>query len=412
MVAIASLGEEVAKEIAAESTDPSDDRASDSGSSIAGAGAAGGLPSVGSALHASGRCSRCCFFLKDRCRNGVNCQFCHLPHERRSRGRGCRGHGSSRHMEMHEDVSQQNWPATLLAGLVPVPPGLAMLPPVDGPLSPEDARIAGRLGSAFSQPPTPQGRSCTMSTTNAMPVRMASSLPATPQGLSSKCFQNASNAPPFSPPSKPPSGLPENADQALLPPPPQNSPGSPRSVPITAAAANAMVAARILDRLTVTPSIGQRGSLLSTAPPADMNQRMDAGKGRCGPPGTFIRPQGLQAGLSPAKSMLEHHSSMQSPCAQGPILGTTPSPPAVPLPRLLGSRGPPPGLFHSVKEQSRVVEPKLQGHDESSVSQAQHGELHSGSSKPLKVFMPDYECEVPSLNPLMPCKKRVPVWML
>mmetsp|Transcript_99582 Transcript_99582/g.257329 ORF Transcript_99582/g.257329 Transcript_99582/m.257329 type:complete len:911 (-) Transcript_99582:257-2989(-) len=56
---------------------------------------ADGLPSVGSALHASGQCSRCCFFLKNRCRNGVNCQFCHLDHERRSRGRGCRGRGTS-----------------------------------------------------------------------------------------------------------------------------------------------------------------------------------------------------------------------------------------------------------------------------------------------------------------------------
>jgi len=412
MIAIASLSEEAVKEIADEGTNPSDDEASDSGSSITGAGAAGGLPSVGSTLHASGRCSRCCFFLKDRCRNGVNCQFCHLPHERRGRGRGCRGHGTNRHVEMQEDVSQQSWPATLLAGLVPMPPGLGMLPPVDGPMSPEEAHIAGRLGSAFSQPPTPQGRDYTMSAANAMPVRMATSLPATPQGLSSKCFQNASSAPPFSPPSKPPSGLPDDADQALPPPPPHNSPGSPRPVPITAAAANAIVAARILDRLTVSPSIGQSGSLLSTEPPPDMTSRMDAGKGRCGPPGTFIRPPGLRTGFAIDKTTLENRSSMHSPCAQGPILGTTPSPPAVPLPRLLGSRGPPPGLFHNPMKHSCGIEPKLQGRDESSVAQAQYGELHSGSSRPLKVFMPDYDCEVPSLNPLMPCKKRLPLWML
>eukprot|EP00428_Durinskia_dybowskii_P002192 CAMPEP_0170297018 /NCGR_PEP_ID=MMETSP0116_2-20130129/48666_1 /TAXON_ID=400756 /ORGANISM="Durinskia baltica, Strain CSIRO CS-38" /LENGTH=107 /DNA_ID=CAMNT_0010548635 /DNA_START=84 /DNA_END=404 /DNA_ORIENTATION=+ len=42
----------------------------------------GTLPSVGSALHASGECKRCCFFHKGRCANGHACKFCHLPHER------------------------------------------------------------------------------------------------------------------------------------------------------------------------------------------------------------------------------------------------------------------------------------------------------------------------------------------
>lgn len=397
MTAIASSMEETVEDIVEEDMDPSDDGTSDSGSSLAGACAAGGLPSVGSALHASGTCSRCCFFLKGRCRNGVSCQFCHLPHDRRSRGRGCRGHGSSRLAEMQEDVSKQNWPPTSLAGLVPMPPGLRMLPPVDGPLSPEEARLNGQLGFAFSQPPTPQGSGHAFDITNAMPARMAVSLPTTPQGLSSKGFQNAGKVPPFSPPSNPPKGLPENSDQAL-PPPPQNAPGSFRSIPITAAAANAIVAARILDKLTVAPSIDQSGSLLSTNPPLDAPPKVDrchnAVKVRCKPPGTFIRPQGLE-------STLEHPSSLRSSAAQqGPILGTTPSVPAVSLPRLLGNRGPPPGIFHSPE-------------DKSSAAGVRHGGFNAGcSSKPLKVFMPDYECEVPSLNPTVPCKKRLPVWTL
>lgn len=41
------------------------------------------LPSAGSALHAAGECRRCNFFSKGRCLNGVNCVFCHLPHEKR-----------------------------------------------------------------------------------------------------------------------------------------------------------------------------------------------------------------------------------------------------------------------------------------------------------------------------------------
>lgn len=398
MTAITSSREEEVNDMLGEYMESGEDDTSDSGNSLAGAYAAGGLPSVGSALHTSGRCSRCCFFLKSRCRNGVNCQFCHLSHERRSRGRGCRGHGSSRFAEMQEDVSEQNWPPTSLAGLVPMPPGLRMLPPVDGPLSPEEAHINGQLGFAFSQPPTPQGSGHTLGLTNAMPARMAVSLPATPQGLSSKGFQNAGRVPPFSPPSNPPRGLPEDSNQALLPPPPQNPPGSSRSIPITAAAANAMVAARILDKLTVTPSIDQRGSLLSTKSPLDVPPKVHrchkTGKVPCKPPGTFICPQG-------PKSTLEHPSSVQSPAAQhGPILGTTPSVPAVSLPRLLGNQGPPPGIFHSPK-------------DKSSAAGARHGDLNADcSSKPLKVFMPDYECEVPSLNPTMPCKKRLPVWTL
>mmetsp|Transcript_139700 Transcript_139700/g.243230 ORF Transcript_139700/g.243230 Transcript_139700/m.243230 type:complete len:616 (-) Transcript_139700:137-1984(-) len=45
------------------------------------------LPSIGSAQHALGECRRCNFFAKGRCRNGKDCQFCHLPHERRKLSR-------------------------------------------------------------------------------------------------------------------------------------------------------------------------------------------------------------------------------------------------------------------------------------------------------------------------------------
>jgi hypothetical protein len=45
------------------------------------------LPSAGSARHAFGECRRCNFFAKGRCRNGYDCIFCHLPHERRKLSR-------------------------------------------------------------------------------------------------------------------------------------------------------------------------------------------------------------------------------------------------------------------------------------------------------------------------------------
>lgn len=45
------------------------------------------LPSKGSALHSLGECRRCNFFAKGRCSNGENCDFCHMPHERRKASR-------------------------------------------------------------------------------------------------------------------------------------------------------------------------------------------------------------------------------------------------------------------------------------------------------------------------------------
>jgi hypothetical protein len=45
------------------------------------------LPSLGSALHASGECRRCNFFPKGRCSNDKNCIFCHFPHDQRKKSR-------------------------------------------------------------------------------------------------------------------------------------------------------------------------------------------------------------------------------------------------------------------------------------------------------------------------------------
>mmetsp|Transcript_19583 Transcript_19583/g.45538 ORF Transcript_19583/g.45538 Transcript_19583/m.45538 type:complete len:235 (+) Transcript_19583:85-789(+) len=42
-------------------------------------------PSVGSFVHFSGQCSRCCFYPKGRCNNGYACMFCHYEHEKRPR---------------------------------------------------------------------------------------------------------------------------------------------------------------------------------------------------------------------------------------------------------------------------------------------------------------------------------------
>lgn len=42
-------------------------------------------PSLGSAFHDSGSCKRCCFYPRNRCLNGYECEFCHYEHEKRKR---------------------------------------------------------------------------------------------------------------------------------------------------------------------------------------------------------------------------------------------------------------------------------------------------------------------------------------
>jgi len=42
-------------------------------------------PSIGSENHAEGTCKRCCFFPRNRCNNGYECDFCHCEHEKRKR---------------------------------------------------------------------------------------------------------------------------------------------------------------------------------------------------------------------------------------------------------------------------------------------------------------------------------------
>lgn len=290
------------------------------------------LPSIGSALHASGKCSRCCFYLKNRCRNGINCQFCHLPHERRSRGRGCRGHGTSKLAEA-QDVKD-----AILPGLMRPPPGLAPVP--HAPPGLDSPKGFGHMTlAAYSQPPTPQGGPMP-------PARMAMSLPSTPNGaLGGRCLtRTAPPAPPLLPPSCPPRGLPEDDDKA--PPPPENSPGglcpAPPLTPTTlaapgtllSAAAQAAEATGALNKFASAPST--RGPLLSTQPPTPSQADKRPSEALPGPPGTFFSKS----------ETCRPTASSGSPNV--PLLGTVPTSTGS-LPRLLGNRGPPPGLPHPAK---------------------------------------------------------------
>lgn len=42
-------------------------------------------PSLGSESHDEGTCKRCCFYPRNRCLNGYECEFCHYEHEKRKR---------------------------------------------------------------------------------------------------------------------------------------------------------------------------------------------------------------------------------------------------------------------------------------------------------------------------------------
>jgi len=49
------------------------------------------VPSVGSLLHASGKCTPCIFFTRESgCQKGECCKFCHIRHQRKHRDRPCK----------------------------------------------------------------------------------------------------------------------------------------------------------------------------------------------------------------------------------------------------------------------------------------------------------------------------------
>jgi hypothetical protein len=82
--AIASFG--------GESSDDTESSAGSSDGSRARERPAGALhPSIGSELHASGKCNKCCFFPRGKCANGYSCTFCHYDHEKLRRRSGKTG---------------------------------------------------------------------------------------------------------------------------------------------------------------------------------------------------------------------------------------------------------------------------------------------------------------------------------
>lgn len=91
-----------------------------------------GLPSLGSAGHFSGNCSRCCFHPKGRCENGYNCRFCHYDHEKRRRKKT----SSAAPQASHNWATA--WPIAARLGAIPAPVAqsyarVQQMQPIQGP---------------------------------------------------------------------------------------------------------------------------------------------------------------------------------------------------------------------------------------------------------------------------------------
>merc|ERR1712183_171388 len=69
------------------------------------------LPSLGSAQHSTGNCKRCCFFPRNRCTNGYDCEFCHYDHEKRThRKRKAKTKGDRPGIDVELDEPSENVP--------------------------------------------------------------------------------------------------------------------------------------------------------------------------------------------------------------------------------------------------------------------------------------------------------------
>merc|ERR1719324_1087583 len=112
------------------------------------------FPSVGSAQHSLGDCRRCNFFAKGRCRNGLECPFCHLPHERRKLSRQEKreqqaarqqqeAYDSSDSASEDESMPLQSGPLLSPAG-ASAPPGLSL----DAPEHQQELTVAAQLSTA------------------------------------------------------------------------------------------------------------------------------------------------------------------------------------------------------------------------------------------------------------------------
>lgn len=126
--------------------DAEDDEESDSGDE------SGPLPSLGSAEHKSGTCKRCNFYPKGRCQNGMDCTFCHLPHDKRKpsrqekRERKAQWTGKCEGTDSFQEEAEQDMQIMAYSVL----PGL---PPMQTTKLPTPLALPGTVFPCFPAPP-------------------------------------------------------------------------------------------------------------------------------------------------------------------------------------------------------------------------------------------------------------------
>mmetsp|Transcript_82717 Transcript_82717/g.146012 ORF Transcript_82717/g.146012 Transcript_82717/m.146012 type:complete len:548 (-) Transcript_82717:89-1732(-) len=108
-------------------------------------------PSLGSPGHLDGTCKRCCFYPRNRCLNGYECEFCHYDHEKRKRKSK-----KSKKKKAGDNAEEQGMAYAQPGGM----PDYGMMPPAGMPYHhhhqlQHQNMIHGGLAPAASVPPIP-----------------------------------------------------------------------------------------------------------------------------------------------------------------------------------------------------------------------------------------------------------------
>lgn len=189
------------------------------------------LPSIGSALHFSGNCDRCCFHPKGRCHNGFNCQHCHFDHEKRKRKNKKKNKTKQLQLNCGDTMEMLSMDGSSAPVSPDQPFGPGMLPPADFqvPVAATSQHTTTALGTSPFLPPQLAPQPPYYSS-------MQVPRPATPSGtadaVDNKWYHHVAPHPPpqTAPPAAPPPA-PASGPNATLPGAMLTSTGLPGAPP-------------------------------------------------------------------------------------------------------------------------------------------------------------------------------------
>jgi len=343
----------------------------DSSSSDAAFGLA--LPSAGSSGHFQGQCSRCCFFPKGRCRNGTDCQFCHYPHGRHGRVPKV----AAERMREFADREREGVP------------------------SPKSNNVDGQAAAGIYNNLLQNIHQGSLHQSASQMVKQSHGLP-TP-----KCIQRTFAGPP---PGVHIAGAPRLLSPAAVAPPPgvhhlsvvshhhrtgslRTPAGAAQSAGCPSAAANLMLLQS--SHLPPPPPPGPPRLPLDIVP-----QQQVVARQTLQAQARLQQRQQLQQVQQQQLQQLQFQQQEELTVAAAELAAAVQQ----------QQRGGPSlmagGSFHKGMGQHVVwISTEVDDCDEE--EEACPGRC----DKPLKVFIPHYECEVRVLDPTMPAKKRPPSWV-